>query len=178
MEKKYVARPYAKAIFEIAITHNRLDEWSKFLQILQDLCAQSAIINIYENPTINNQEVIDVIIKALTGVSDQMQLNFVKVLIDANRLKSLRTIIKVFNTLVSEHLHTKDVEVITYSELSPALTKALLVKLQDKLGISDVKLKCTVEPKILGGIIIKLGDYVIDGSVISKIHNMYNKLLT
>lgn len=177
MEKKFVARPYAKAIFDLALESNTLDEWLVALKILEDFSKHKEVVTLYDDPTIDNQEVIMLLQMLIKEYANEQQQNFIKLLIENKRLKSLTTISKVYAELVSEHLNSSTVEVISFRKLTDSEKKDISVKLKKKLNIQDVKLNCKVDKGLLGGLIIKIGDHVIDGTIKNKIKQAQKHLL-
>ncbi len=177
MEKTFVARPYAKAIFDIAVDTNTLEDWDKALLVLENFSTHPDVIALYENPTIDNQEIVG-LLKYLLGsnVTDE-QKNFIKLLIYNKRLKSLKTISKVYTELLNEHMSIDDVDVISSMELSDDMKKNLQDKLKKKLNLNQVKLNCIIDEDIIGGLVVRVGDHVVDGSIKNNLRQLTTYVL-
>jgi F-type H+-transporting ATPase subunit delta len=177
MEKRFVARPYAKAIFDIAKETNTLEEWDSLLLALEDFSRNKDVVALYENPTIDNKELIDLLQTMLGDKATEEQKNFIKILIDNNRLKSLKTISKVFTTMLNEHMDIYDVDVTSSIELTSNMKSLLQEKLQKKLNVKQVRINSIIDKTIIGGLVIRMGDHVIDGSIKNKINQIKEHLL-
>ncbi|NQY42834.1 MAG: F0F1 ATP synthase subunit delta [Legionellales bacterium] len=177
MEKTFIARPYAKAIFDIAVSTNSLKEWDEALLILEDFSRHPDVVTLYENPTVDDMEVVNLLQSLLGNKIKDTQKNFIELLIHNRRLKSLKTISKVYTRLLNEYMSVSHVEVISSVELSGDMKKRLQEKLQKKLQCKQVELDCVIDETIIGGLIVKIDDQVIDGSVKNKISHLTKHML-
>jgi F-type H+-transporting ATPase subunit delta len=103
------------------------------------------------------------------------QRNFVRVLVDNQRLMLLPEIVVLFEALKSEAEKTVDVVVDSAFELSAAQQEKIIRSLKARLG-REIKLVCKVDKELLGGVVIRAGDKVIDGSARTRLGEMANAL--
>jgi len=160
-----LARPYAKAAFEYARSSTQeLKSWSEALALMAQVCEQSVVKKVLASPKLTSAEKAD----ALIGVcGDKLNDNikqFVNVLAENKRLGLLDEIYRVYEDLKSQLEKFVDIDVQTAFELPADIQKNLAEKLGQKLS-SEVSLQTTIDKSLLGGIVIRAGDTVIDGSV-------------
>lgn len=176
MENNYLARPYAKAIFANAKLNNLFMEWEGFLKHSSELLSMTDVKELLKNPNLTHQQVLQILIDACGNVSFQESVNLLYVLSDNNRLYFLPEIYELFMHYKSLEDNIMDINVIIAFSPDDAfksyINEFLEKKLQKKTIISYI-----VKPEILGGIIIKYDDYVIDGSIIKSIEDIRNTLL-
>jgi len=171
-----IARPYAKAIFEHALSAGQLEQWSLYLHHLASLVMDKQTVAFISNPETSSQQHCDLLL-SLSAESKNSKLachqSFVENLANNNRLLVLPQIVALFDALRAEQEKTLVVQVSSYSALSKAQQAQLIASLGKRLQ-RQVTLDITIDPGLLGGAVIHAGDLVIDGSVRGKL----NKLAT
>ncbi|MGQ3890853.1 F0F1 ATP synthase subunit delta [Legionella sp. CNM-4043-24] len=171
-----IARPYAKAIFEHALSVRKLEQWSNYLHTLASLVTDEQAVSFITNPATNSQQHCDLLL-TLAGAekSDDFpcQKSFVETLAHNKRLLVLPQIVILFDALRSEQEKTMVVRVVSHSALSADQQAQLIQSLGKRLQ-RQVTLDIALDPDLLGGAVIHAGDLVIDGSVRGKL----NKLAT
>jgi F-type H+-transporting ATPase subunit delta len=164
---------YALALFELALEHKQLDSVMESLAGLRDALAQSEDLRrLTTSPLVRRDDAA----KAIDGVAISMKLdplttNFLGVLAHNHRLSQLGPVIRAFSTLVARHRGQANAEVISAHPLDDAQVDALKAKLRQRLG-TDVTIDRTVDPSILGGLIVRLGSQQIDGSIRTKLNSL------
>ena len=168
-----VAGRYASALFELANEQNQLDEVDSDLGKFQDLLNQSDDLNrLVKSPAFAAEEQQ----RALGAVMDWAGVgattgNFLKVITRNRRLFAAEDMIKTFRALLARHRG----EVTADVKSAVALTDAQLTALKDKLKTSygkDVRLDASVDPSLLGGLVIKIGSRMFDSSLKTKLSNL------
>lgn len=175
--KKTYARPYAKAVFEAAMENKAIPAWSNFLQGEAWIVQQPSVQKLLLDPRYTSQQryefIIDVSAPLLTTEEGK---NFLKLLAENKRLPLLPEIAEIFEEYRIEQEKIAHVKVISAyplaSEEQDQLRKALKIKLQ-----RDITLECQLDKSILGGLIIRAGDLVIDSSVRSKLGRLEAELI-
>ncbi len=170
-----VARPYAKAAFEFAIAANALQNWSDMVGFAAAVVADSQMQSLLTSPHLTAEQQQDAMLKVCEGKLDAEGQNFIKLLSANHRLLALPTISNIFNHLKAEFEKTIEAEVTSASELSVEQQDKLCQKLSSRLG-RQVKINVSVDSKLLGGLIIKAEDMVIDGSVRGKLAKLSETL--
>jgi F-type H+-transporting ATPase subunit delta len=166
-----LARPYAKAVFEIASEHAALESWSKTLVLLAGLSRDRSVQVMLTDPQISSAVCAEVLIELAVKAGarlDQQARNFVKLLAEYHRLELLPEIAADYAALRAEAEGTVEVEVRAGIDLDAAEQARISEALNKKLG-RNVKLNCVTDKSLIGGAIIRAGDLVIDGSVRDKL---------
>lgn len=163
-ELSTLARPYAKAAFEYALAAGDLAGWSEQLATAAAVAQQEVISKVLATPAMTTaqqaQTFIDVCGDAL---SDKAQ-NFVRVLAENKRLKLLPQIAAIYEAHKAAQEKSVDVELSTAFELDAGAQQKLADALSGKLQ-REVKVTAVVNKELLGGVLVRAGDLVIDGSV-------------
>lgn len=169
------ARPYAQAAFEEAQKLNALKSWSEMLLSLAEAVNHPDVHAIVTNPRVARKQV-ESLAEALIGSgASAQQRNFVRVLADNQRLLVLPEIAAIFETLKAEAEKTVNVVVDSAFELSAAQQDRIVSSLKKRMG-REIKLVCQINKDLLGGIVIRAGDKVIDGSARTRLGEMANAL--
>ena len=163
-----LARPYANAVFSVAKQADELDRWSRMLAFLSAAAGDEQMTVLLDAPEIGEEQkafrLIDVCREEL---SDRAK-KFVQVLAANKRLPLLAEIAEVFEELRAQEQQSLDVEVLSAYPLTDTEAERLRVALGRKFD-KDVQLQSRVEESLIGGVVIRAGDVVIDGSVRGKL---------
>lgn len=170
MKNSVLAKRYAKALFAVGKDENAFDDYSKALNEMAQLFnttpeVSDALTN-FLYPVDVREKVMDHLIQAL-GAS-QVMANFFKLLVQKKRANILPDIAEVFQAMVDADKNMCQGTVVSAMELSPELcdkVKATLEKITGK----QVVLTTQVDPSIIGGMVAKVGDLVLDGSIKSQL---------
>ncbi len=159
-----LARPYARAAFEVAVADGQLQQWSAALTTAAAVATQEKIRTLLTSPALTAAEKSAAVIQVLGEIFNQKFAHFLAVLAENKRLSMLPEIRDLFQALKAEHEKSLDVLITTAYPVNDALLDKLSRALADKLG-RRVKLASEVDRSLLGGALIRAGDTVIDGSV-------------
>ena len=170
------ARPYAKAIFDIAKASHTVASWLEVLHDLALLANQSTIESYINNPTIAPEKSVTLFLDILASELNSTQQNFVRLLGDARQLSLLAPIEKLFYTLYARDSQTVQVRVLTASEMSTEQKAALSAALEKRLQ-KNIAMEYEIDPDLIGGVIIRTDEWVMDGSVKSKLQQLKTNLV-
>ena len=169
-ELSTLARPYARAAFEYAVNVD-LAAWSTQLALAAAVAQAENMVKVLSSPSLTStqqsQHFIDVCGDEL---SEKVQ-NFIKVLADHKRLALLPVISTLYEQFKANREKSVDVEVVTAFELDAALQEKLATALSGKLE-RDVNVRTTIEKELLGGVVIRAADIVIDGSIRGRLNKL------
>ncbi|MFZ5524709.1 MAG: F0F1 ATP synthase subunit delta [Pseudomonadota bacterium] len=169
------ARPYAQAAFEEALQLADLKGWSEMLLALAEAVRHHEVRAVVTNPRVAKMQV-ESLMEGLLGTQAKVQQrNFVRILVDNQRLLLLPEIVAIFEALRAEAEKTVNVVVDSAFELSAAQQQKIISSLKARLG-REIKLVCKVNKDLLGGVVIRAGDKVIDGSARTRLGEMANAL--
>lgn len=162
---------YATALFELARDDGKLDKVGASVATLKQALADSADLKtLVSSPIVSRAEAG----KVVAGLTKPLKLDpltakFLGVLAENRRLGVLGAIIRDFNTLSARHRGEASAQVITAHPLDKGQMAALTARLKSIVG-SEVAVDATVDPNILGGLIVRLGSRQIDGSIRTKLN--------
>lgn len=173
-----VAKRYAVAFYELAIEENMLDTWYGELNaIVESFYGEKDFMTILNSPRLNRQEKKNLVDKVLEGKASGAVDNLLKLLIDRDRFRILD---EVFEELEKLYLNEKNIvhaEVYSVMNLGEArleeLKKILEVKLEKHIVIEN-----KIDASLIGGIMLKIGDKIIDGSIKRRLELLKDDLLT
>ncbi|HFB63906.1 MAG TPA: F0F1 ATP synthase subunit delta [Aeromonadales bacterium] len=178
-ESGTIARPYAKAAFEFALENKALARWSTALDQLAVIAGDEDVIAFVKNPKVTSDQrlaLFESLFKAIAGeTEDKKIVNFIQLLAINNRLLALPAIAEQFTVLKADHEKTVEVELTSAIELSDELKGKFASKLAKKLG-RKVSIQNNVDPSLIGGLIVKAEDLVIDGSISGRIAKLSESL--
>ena len=173
-----LARPYAKAVFELARDKDTLDVWSRTLASLAGLCADVSVQELLVSPKASAPVRAEILIELAAKSGQKLDLqgrNFVGLLAENRRLGLLPDIAIDFERLRAEAENTLDVELRAAMPVAPAEQKRIGDALHKKLG-RNITLRYVQDKTLIGGAVIRAGDLVIDGSVREKLGRLATEL--
>ena len=168
-----LAGRYATALFELARDERQLEAVGASLATLRQALRESDDLReLTTSPLISREDAV----KAITGAAGAMGLdpvtsNFLGVVAQNRRLSQLPQIIRAFNMLAANHRGETTAEVTSAHPLTDDQVAALKNNLKSRLG-RDVAVDLNVDPTILGGLVVKVGSQMIDGSIRTKLNSL------
>ena len=169
-----IARPYAKAAFEFALEQNALSGWQQMLAFAAEVAKDQQMgVFLRSNSTADTQA--SLFNQVCADQLDQPAQNLIMLMAENQRLLALPEVFAQFNELKDEHEREVNVDVIAATELSAAQQEKLAAALSKRLA-RNVKLNCSVDPNVVGGMLMKAGDMVIDGSIRGKLDRLITTL--
>jgi len=162
-ELSTLARPYAEAVFRIADASGTLSEWSETLSNLANVGANPSIAAAIEDPNVPTAKVAGLFIQVLAGKLTVEAENFVRVLAENRRLELLPEIAAQYDVLKNDRQGVVEAAVISAFPMSDEQVAELVTQLERKTG-KRVKAEVSVDPELIAGVRIVIGDKVIDGS--------------
>jgi len=163
-ELSTLARPYAKAAFEYANAGGTLAQWSSMFATLAAVATQEQVSQQLAAPALTAEQQAKLLLDLCGDALDVAAANFVRTLAANKRLRLLPTIRELFEQLKAQQEKTVEVEITSAFELDAAMQEKLATALKSKLS-RDVKVHASVDQSLIGGVLIRAGDTVIDSSV-------------
>ncbi len=178
MRDETVARSYAETLFELAERNEGHEAFGAAIGRVAAVLDENPRAKLFlETPRIGASDKKAVIRKALEGEVPANFLNFMLILVDKRRQRLVTEIAREYFELVDEHLGRINVEVTLARRADEEAVDEIGRRLSDLLGKTAIP-HVRVKPEILGGIVVKAGDTVYDGSVRRRLASMRRKLLT
>jgi F-type H+-transporting ATPase subunit delta len=170
------AKRYAQAVFSLGKERGSLDAWLRDLDLLASVIVDKRVATFLENPSVGHDRRIEALESALgTGVQPETR-NLVRVVIEHNRTALIPEIRDDFADLVRAERGIAVAQVTTAERLTPDEQQLVRAKLEQLSG-KRIELELKIDPEIIGGIVIRIGDQVIDGSVRNKLERLRSRLL-
>lgn len=170
-EKATIARPYAKAAFESARQHHALERWSKVLATASSVVQDERVAGLLSSPRVTPEQLSGLIADIVGSDLDEQTRNFLATLASNRRLVLLPEIASMYEGLRAEAENTADVQVVSAVELNEAQKQRLASALKKRLK-REVRLHCEVDASLIGGAIVRAGDFVIDGSLKARLDRL------
>ena len=159
-----LARPYAMAAFQQAKEEGRLSEWSDMLETLTLITKDPTMGGLIVNPKVNKEQLVALIIDVAGERLSSTGQNLVRVLGEYGRLGLVADIQRVFNEERSRQEGRSEVTVISAFELSPEQEQKISNAMRERLG-TEVSLSVEIDKALIGGVMIRAGDLLIDASL-------------
>ena len=169
-----IARPYAKAAFDFAVEKEQLDQWGQMLSFAAEVANNEQIHELLTS-SLSADKLAEVFVAVCGEQVDEFGQNLLKVMAENGRLAALPDVCAEFFVLKQEHEKEIDVEVTSATELSEQQKADISSKLETRLK-RKVQLNCSVDETLLGGVIIRAGDLVIDNSARGRLDRLSDAL--
>lgn len=172
MKRSVVSERYAQALFELAVANGITENLLKELEAIADVLNEyNDLKKLVAHPAIdkeNKKEIFDRIFGEKISVNT---LNFIRLLIDKNRETLIAEISSAFADLVNKLNSRVVAQVVTAVELNKSSLDLLIQKLEAYLD-KKVDVDASVDPQLIGGVLVKVGDRIIDGTLKTRFENM------
>ncbi|GAA4020288.1 F0F1 ATP synthase subunit delta [Actimicrobium antarcticum] len=165
-----IARPYAEALFRIAQSED-LAAWSSLVSEMARVAADPDLQALTHNPKISDADIASTFLSAVKSPVNAEVNNFVTMLIENGRLTSLPEIDAQFQVLKNTLEGAADAEIVSAFDLSSAQVSELIATLEKKFG-RKLNPLVSVDPSLIGGVRVVVGDEVLDTSVRAKLQQM------
>lgn len=169
-----IARPYAKAVYEFATEQKKVAAWQKTLQSLAAFFSDETVQTYLHSPAVSSEDLADCAIKGLK--LDKHAQNFVQLLAENHRLAALPAIATAFAAFYSAEQDQLSGVLVSALPVTKKAVDDVKKALQDNLK-KTIELTSEVDPELIGGALIRVGDVVIDGSIKGKLERLTRALL-
>ena len=170
-EIQTLARPYAEAVFELAKGGNALTRWSEMLAFIATVAADENIQRLSSDPRVDRAHFLELFLNICGKNMSDEGANFIRLLLENRRLSLMPEIVAQYEALRAEAEARVEATVVSAFPLEPAQIQNLGDALKRKFG-REVNLTAQVDKTLLGGVVIRAGDLVIDGSVRGRLSEL------
>ncbi len=179
-ENGAIARPYARAVFELANESGQLSAWSGVLALAASVAGNEAFHGLLNSPTVERATLVEVLAdicrqsdsQTVSALGDQADMiNLFKLLAENNRLSVLTEISQQYEQLKADIENVVDVVMTSALPVSEERQVKLREALKKRLG-REVNLRCELDESLIGGARLKADDLVIDGTVLTGLNKM------
>ncbi len=174
-EQATLARPYAAAVFKRAKETDATATWSQSLAFMSAVLKNEDISVVIDNPKVNKERLSALMLDICQEHINEENGNFLKLLVHNNRLMLLPVIAKLFEAYKAEDEGYVEVEVFTAYALSKEAKQKFTTTLEKTLG-KKILMNVAVDKSLIGGVLVRAGDRVIDGSIKGRLQHMQKAL--
>lgn len=169
-ESLTIARPYAEALFRLGDQQGALAAWSETLAGMAQVAENREMQGLFDNPKLTRKQLADLFMAACPGLSTEGQ-NLVGLLVENHRLPLLPQIRALFEEFKRDRENVLEAEIVSAFPVDEEDKASLVAGLERKLN-RRVQASVVVDPELIGGVQIVVGDQVIDGSVRARLAAM------
>jgi len=169
-----IARPYARAAFELASADGAQNAWAEKLAFAAEVAAEPQVIALFGDPRVPPRALASLFVRS-GEPADSEFVRFVGVLADNRRLRELPEIAALFEQMKRAAEHVLRVRVRSAVPLDDGEAARLVEALKRRFN-SDIQLERSVDPSVMGGAVIDAGETVIDGSLKSRLAKLETAL--
>ena len=173
-EKVILARPYARAAFEAAREHKDFERWSEMLAAAATTVADQRVVKLLSSPRVQLTDLVEFV--AAASGADERGRNFLSTLAQNRRLGVLPEVAALYEELRAEIENITDVHVTSAVQLDEAQRTRLAAALKKRLK-REVRLHCAVDAGLIGGAVVRAGDFVIDGSLKARLERLASQIM-
>jgi len=174
MRREIAARRYAEAVFQIARDQQSIDRWRADLQTVAATFANPEVLGLLENATVPAATKDSVLTQTLTGVSP-LALSYARLLVQRRRVALSPQVVEEFRRLSDDYLGIAHADVTTVVEVDENERRLISERLSRMTG-KQVEVETHTDPSILGGMIARVGDRLIDGSTRTRLQALRVRL--
>ncbi len=175
MSRRASAKRHAQAVFQIALDRGELDRWLDDLDTLAATFEDPQFKSVLESPKVRLDKKLDLVRSQLAGVNP-LALNLASLLVAKGRVGITGDMASEYRRLIDSHRGLETVEVTTAVPLDEQSKNQIADQLKKAIG-KEIVLSTSVAPQIIGGLVIKMGDDLIDGSTRAKLTEMRRALV-
>lgn len=170
-----LARPYAKAAFELAVAENATGRWSEMLAMAKTAVTEKSLAGLLESPHATSRQIVQILADTAGEAFSEKFNNFLTVLADNKRLSLLPEIAVLYQVLREEADKLLRVRVVSAFALDENQSERMKNALGKRFN-REILLETEVDKSVIGGAVIYAGDQVIDGSLKDRLAKLSNSL--
>jgi F-type H+-transporting ATPase subunit delta len=168
------AKRYAQAVFELAKERGTLDRWLDDLALLSDLMGDDRAAAYFANPSVSEADKLKLVDGALANAQPEAR-NLARLLVHRRRMGIIPEIAQLYGAAVLDERGIAIAEVTTADPLGPREQEMVRTQLGRLVG-KTVQLRLHTDPSIIGGVVARIGDQLIDGSVVNQLRRLRARL--
>ncbi len=166
-----VARPYAEAVYKLAVAKNVLPEWSRMLEYAARLAEQEHIKQLIGNPVVSMKQLEELLLEVGKNNFNEDGRNLLTLLVENDRVNVLPQISQLFEQLKAQHEGVLEAKIVSAFAINDKQLKKLISDLEQKFK-RKIDAKVSVDPELIGGVKVEIGDEILDTSVRAKLESM------
>ena len=175
---KLISKTYGEALFELAVEENKVDVFEQEISAILEILKQNPdFMNLLNHPKIAKEEKLQVMETVFSGKVTKEILGFLNIIVTKERNKDLVSIMEYFLSEVKAMKGVGVCYVTTPMELKEAQKEAIVAKLLETTDYKMMEMHYAIDEKLIGGMVLRIGDRVVDSSIQKKLSNLEAGLL-
>ncbi|KIO49411.1 F0F1 ATP synthase subunit delta [Nitrosospira sp. NpAV] len=170
-EARTIARPYAEAVFRLAKATDALPAWSDMLQLAAAIAADDGIRALIGNPKVPARRLGELLLGVGGDKFNEAGRNFIVLLAENGRIEILPEVSELFEQLKTQHEGVLGAKIASAFAMSDEQLKDLVASLEIKFK-RKIEATVSIDPELIGGVKVEIGDEVLDASVRGKLEAM------
>jgi F-type H+-transporting ATPase subunit delta len=175
--RESAARRYAEAAFEVGLRDDTVETWRSELEVAAGLAGDERAVRVLANPAIPAERRSEVLVDMLGQRVSTPVLNLVRLMLRRGRIDQLPRVAAEFRRLDDARQGVTHATAVSATDLTRDEIRQLTERLEQQMG-GRVALDVEVDPSLLGGIIVRVGDRLMDGSVRGRLERLRNQLIS
>ena len=171
-----LVRPYAIAAFQQAQQEDKLSEWSDMLALLQTIVSDTATDDLINSPKVEGGQLVSLILDVGSDAFSPSVQNLIRLLAEYGKLSLVPQLVEIFNAERTRCEGRSEVEVTSAYELTAEQEQTIGAAMKQRLG-TEVNLDVSIDKTLIGGVVIRSGDLVIDASLRGRLQELSQTLI-
>jgi F-type H+-transporting ATPase subunit delta len=172
MRVNLLSKRYAQAVFELSVEYKNTDKVAKDLELIKSVLEENRQLRkILENPVLDDNKKADLLIKIFGKHIDKLTSKFLHLISRKGRASYLLSICYAFNTIFKDYKNIVSAQLVTAVKADDKIRKSIIAKLK-QITDKEIELNETVDQDIIGGFVIKLGDFEYNASIQNQLKRL------
>lgn len=175
---KLVSKTYGDALFELALEENAVDMLAEEVQAVSEILRENEdLLKLLNHPKISKEEKLQIIENVFKGRVSDYLTGFLKLVVNKDRYQEIPAIFSLFLDKVKEYRNIGVAHVTTAVIMNDVQKKQLIKRLLDTTSYQSFEMHYEVEEELIGGMVIRIGDRIVDSSIRTKLEEMSRSLM-
>lgn len=175
---KLVSKTYGDALFELALEENAVDMLAEEVQAVSEILRENEdLLKLLNHPKISKEEKLQIIENVFKGRVSDYLTGFLKLVVNKDRYQEIPAIFSLFLDKVKEYRNIGVAHVTTAVKMNDVQKKQLIKRLLDTTSYQSFEMHYEVEEELIGGMVIRIGDRIVDSSIRTKLEEMSRSLM-
>ncbi|UJP06012.1 MAG: F0F1 ATP synthase subunit delta [Nitrosomonas sp.] len=166
-----VARPYAEAVYKLAVASDTLAEWSSTLKLAAEIAENERVKFLIGNPLVSIKQLRDLIFELGGRKFNNEAHNFINLMVENRRVQILLQVSQLYEDFKARHEGVLEARIVSAFKLDSSQLEKLVRELEHKFK-RKIEANVIVDSALIGGVKIEIGDEIIDASVHGKLEAM------
>ena len=166
-----IARPYAEAIFKLAVESQALTAWSDMLRFLALVVNDERIRIISDSPSVSAKQFSELLLDICKNKLNGQNRNFIFLIVENGRVNVLPQVSELFEQLKAEHEGVLEASIVSAFAMNKSQLRKLIDSLEHKFK-RRIEAKVSIDPELIGGVKVEIGDKILDTSIRGKLEAM------